>query len=39
MRFVIRRRVLMSSFLLAATSVLGLVATVLADSYPGPIPK
>jgi hypothetical protein len=39
MRFAIRPRVLMSSLLLAATSILGLVATVLADSYPGPIPK
>jgi hypothetical protein len=35
----IRPRVLMSSLLLAATSILGLVATALADSYPGPIPR
>jgi hypothetical protein len=34
-----RPRVLFSSLVLAAISVLSFVATVLADSGPGPFPK
>jgi hypothetical protein len=39
MRSPVRPRVLFSSILLAASSLLTLVATVLADSHPGPFPK
>ncbi len=39
MRSPLRPRVLFSSILLAASSFLTLVATVLADSHPGPFPK
>jgi hypothetical protein len=39
MRFPVRVRILASSVGLAIVSILGLVATVLADSAPGPIPK
>lgn len=39
MRTPMRPRVLFSSVFLAAISLLGVVATVLADSGPGPFPK
>jgi hypothetical protein len=39
MRLPVRTRILASSFGLAIVSILTLVASVLADSMPGPFPK
>lgn len=39
MRSPVRPRVVLSSILLAASTLLTMVATVLADGHPGPFPK
>jgi hypothetical protein len=39
MRFPIRARVILTSLILAAAPFLTVVASVLADGTPGPIPK